>query len=337
MKPATARKMRLIMCLAGASIAATSGFAPTPRGPLRRSLVQRSRRPSFRALAAAPPDANAADAAAPAADDTSYPTPVLGDVVMYPDPKWKDEVTVGMLRNLQYIATRGQWLADVTPLIALGDGSYQEPSRRRGDTDSLDAALLAPLPASYVRTAAAWRVPLGSDGATPLTAAPGFRLSDYALPTAAAADPAKAAKTLAQYDGLKTRILRDTLLFGAAGTLVAAVGFTPDLALVYGLGLFGSLAYLLLLARATDRLGTGAEEDPLSKARLGVPFALLVVLVARRAVTEGLDDMRLFNFIPAQEYVKRGGAAAAAAAIFSTTPMHHRSFSSSYHHYYYYY
>jgi hypothetical protein len=87
--------------------------------------------------------------------DSELPTPKVGDVVRYRG-KWADDIALGEIRGLQYIAPRQKWIADVLPLKEVGSQQY---ARQRGwGTSVQDVDTLRPVRAFYVRSVNAFQV-----------------------------------------------------------------------------------------------------------------------------------------------------------------------------------
>jgi hypothetical protein len=89
-------------------------------------------------------------------------------------------------------------------------------------------------------------------------------------------------RSLAQYQSLRAKLLSDTVFVGVLGVCAGWALGDPATAASVALGVAGSIAYVVLLARGIDRLaGTG---DPLAPARVAV-LALLVIGAAKHRET----------------------------------------------------
>jgi len=244
------------------------------------------------------------------------PFPEIGDVVTFAG-KWPGEAAVGRIATLQYIAPRSEWIADVVVFKDIEPGLFREEKRMR-NSEYLPVLSLKPVTASYVQSSDGWRVPLaaasdGGDGkkkgaVVVLTSASGFDCGpDFALPIKEV-NALKAAQYEQNYDKLKERLLKETLLFGAAGT-VAAIAFTgPTIGLTFGVGVLSGAAYLLLLERNTDQVGNegSTRGDLLSSLRFAVPILLLGGISLERWVF-GAHDQFLFSLMPQDQFLAAVG------------------------------
>ena len=68
-------------------------------------------------------------------------------------------------------------------------------------------------------------------------------------------DEDKYRQYLEEYEELKWRLLRETLLFGAAGTLATTVTQGREDGAVFAIGVLVGAGYLLLLEQQADKLG----------------------------------------------------------------------------------
>ncbi|KAG5178799.1 P-loop containing nucleoside triphosphate hydrolase protein [Tribonema minus] len=241
--------------------------------------------------------------------DNNEPEPQIGDVVRYPG-KWADDVSLGEIKGLQYIAARNTWIADVLPLKEIGDGQY---ARRRGwGTNVEDVEKLRPVRAFYVRSVDAFQVRTNSDDPGDLVyAGPCYNIKDFELPPPPPVDSASAEMSLAEYEALKVRLLRDTLLFGAAGSVAAALAVGIEEGAVFALGAATAAAYVALLGRNADKIGTGGDSTlsagrsrgskALDATRLALPVLLVVGLAAIHYI-QSPGDVRLFNAVPRNQF-----------------------------------
>jgi guanylate kinase len=216
-------------------------------------------------------------------EDTSsgLPRPRIGDVVAYPG-KWKGEDALGEIRNIQYIESRRQWLADVLPLKSVGDGQYQRSRGGMRATAPEDVSILRPVRAFYVRSSDAFKVLTKANTGEIALRAEAYDLEDFALPVKTI-DPVVAQKTLEEYEALKKRLLLDTMIFGALGMVGAGLAAGWQEGLVYGLGALSAGGYVLLLERNADALGAQAGGGFMKKVANNSRFALPVLLAVSLA------------------------------------------------------
>ena len=229
---------------------------------------------------------------------TTIAVPKIGDIVTF-DGKWKDESGVGRLATLQYIADRGQWIADIVVFKEIEPGLYRETKRGRA-SEYMDVTALKPVLASYVRATDGWRVPI--DKATGLVKpwAPAYIIDDtFELPKPVI-DEDKYTQYLEEYEELKWRLLRDTLLFGAAGSAAALATQGAEDGAIFALGVLVGAGYLLLLQQQADRVGQAAPSAPASPDSPKGLFGLLGTVVAGAAsgASSAVDIGSMRFFLP---------------------------------------
>ncbi|CAM9101924.1 unnamed protein product [Chrysoparadoxa australica] len=235
----------------------------------------------------------------------SRPRPKIGDVVRY-EGKWKEELNVGEVRNLQWIEGRQQWIADVLPLKEIGENEYR---RERGARSMVqDVSELRPMRAFYVRSANAFKV-MTNKANEVLYVSTGYDLEGFKLPEVEI-NLEQLAVDLQEYEDLKTRLLQDTLLFGGFGAACAGLVLGLEEGLVFGLGALGSALYVTRLGAAADSVGTekkvGAEKKgPLQmlteNARFGVPVALVGVLAAANFIRHP-ESVSFLQLVPKEQF-----------------------------------
>ncbi|KAG9146690.1 hypothetical protein Leryth_005028 [Lithospermum erythrorhizon] len=89
-----------------------------------------------------------------------------------------------------------------------------------------------------------------------------------------------AARSREQYFKLKNKMQLITLGIGGAGVVSAYISYSPEIALSYGAGLLGSLAYLRMLGNTVDAMADGARgvmKGAAGQPRLLVPVILVMV------------------------------------------------------------
>ncbi len=178
--------------------------------------------------------------------------PRIGDVVRYYDVdggRANGQVLVGKISLIQSITSSSpsssspssssslsssdgtnRWLVEVIELEDVGDGYYAEyPYRKRPRSALRKLEDLAPLPALYVRSKSAYKVPLDGRGRGTgrlLPSHPGYDLAGYDGPvTMSAADANIVTADGLEFALIKLNLLRDAAVAGLAGVvLVDAFG-----------------------------------------------------------------------------------------------------------------
>lgn len=258
------------------------------------SVGRRATFPGTRSFVLSTPrSSSTANPTPPPQRKTTLAVPKIGDIVTF-EGKWKDESGVGRLATLQYIADRGQWIADIVVFKEIEPGLYRETKRGRA-SEYMDVTALKPVLASYVRETDGWRVPI--DKATGLVrpSAPAYIIDDtFELPKPVI-DEDKYTQYLEEYEELKGRLLRDTLLFGAAGSAATLATQGAEDGAIFALGVLVGAGYLLLLQQQADQVGQAAPSAPASldigSTRFFLPVMLVLGLAARQYATgfEGFD------------------------------------------------
>ncbi|CAL9235056.1 unnamed protein product [Arabidopsis halleri] len=90
----------------------------------------------------------------------------------------------------------------------------------------------------------------------------------------------QAAKDREQYFKLKNKIQVLTLGIGGVGLVSAYISYTPEIALSFGAGLMGSLAYMRMLGNSVDAMADGARgvvKGAANQPRLLVPVVLVMI------------------------------------------------------------
>lgn len=202
------------------------------------------------------------------------PYPKVGDVVRYEDldgGKANGQILTGRISLIQAVlskqdpdhnntdtTTSSSWIAEVTQLDDLGDGYFTDFSSRKRASKRVLRPIhtLTPLPASFVRSEMAWKVPN-----SPLY--PRYNLVGYAGPQAdknKLSTSSEAAFALEQdrkaYNALKLQLIRDAALFGLGGTFLVQFLRGLDDALIYMAGALAGVGYLFFLSVKTDTIGS---------------------------------------------------------------------------------
>jgi len=249
------------------------------------------------------------DDATPTSTRGKLPTPRIGDVVRYYDVdggKADGQVLVGKISLIQSIISTStsslsssssssddgtnRWLVEIAEMEDVGDGYYAEyPYRKRPRPALRKLEYIAPLPASYVRSEDAYKVPLdGKKGGAgrPLPSHPGYDISGYEGPAAIIVNENVVKTDGEAYDQIKFALLRDAAFAGLAG--VAFVGLSSGLeyASIYAAGAAAGVGYLYLLGVKTDTLGVRPDErlgSNASNVRFLLPVAVLVAVALKNA------------------------------------------------------
>lgn len=241
-------------------------------------------------LMAEPPSSTSTSISKAASSKAPYPK--VGDVVRYQEldgGKANGQVLTGRISLIQKVllpSTKSssslhtseeddsneeeahQWLAEVTQLDELGDGYYTDfSSRKRASKRVLrPIGSLTPLPASFVRSEMAWKVPN-----IPLYT--NYNLVGYKGPQAELHKKNSFSSTdnnmiLEQdkkaYNALKLQLLRDATFFGLGGTLLVQFLKGLDDALIYLAGALAGVGYLFFLSVKTDTIGLTTTTLPSS-------------------------------------------------------------------------
>jgi hypothetical protein len=255
------------------------------------------------------------DDATPTSTRGKLPTPRIGDVVRYYDVdggKADGEVLVGKISLIQSIISAStsspsssssssddgtnRWLVEIAEMEDVGDGYYAEyPYRKRPRPALRKLEYIAPLPASYVRSEDAYKVPLdgkkgggGSGTGVPLPSHPGYDVAGYEGPAAIIVNENVVKTDGEAYDQIKFALLRDAAFAGLAG--VAFVGLSSGLeyAAIYAAGAAAGVGYLYLLGVKTDTLGVRPDErlgSNASNVRFLLPIAVLGAVALKNAAS----------------------------------------------------
>ncbi|KAH6785485.1 hypothetical protein C2S51_037940 [Perilla frutescens var. frutescens] len=89
-----------------------------------------------------------------------------------------------------------------------------------------------------------------------------------------------AAESREQYQKLKNKLQLLTVGIGGIGVLSAYLSYSPEIALSYGAGFLGSLAYMQMLGNSIDSMADGARgliKGAMGQPRLLVPVVLVMV------------------------------------------------------------
>ena len=118
------------------------------------------------------------------------------------------------------------------------------------------------------------------------------------------------------YNKLKTRIVLNSLKFGAVGAVVVYFWLGLDAASSYALGSSSAALYLFLLGKKTDQIGDSFSlvnpidpakvndrqlQENLGKARFTAPLLLVLLLTLKNVVNGG--EIAPFRLVPQESFL----------------------------------
>mmetsp|Transcript_12959 Transcript_12959/g.22838 ORF Transcript_12959/g.22838 Transcript_12959/m.22838 type:complete len:458 (-) Transcript_12959:54-1427(-) len=187
----------------------------------------------------------------------------------------------------------------------VGDGYFSEyPSRKRRKAALRKLDEIAPLPASYVRSEDAFKIPLERGTNRPLPSHPGYDLEG---PVAVPVNEELVLSDGEKYEKIKFSLLRNAAIAGAAGTIVAELSRGTEDAIIYAAGALGGVAYLYLLGIKTDTMGSKDAKLGSNVSNLRFVFPLLIVgAVALKNMMSGdanpVTTPGLFSMVTAEQF-----------------------------------
>eukprot|EP00979_Chaetoceros_neogracilis_P010094 scaffold2368_cov289-Chaetoceros_neogracile.AAC.19 len=226
------------------------------------------------------------------------PYPKISDLVRYYDLDGGKKEGQELVGKLSYIQSRSsskdasvEWMADVTELDNVGGGYYAEyPSRRRRKSKLYNISQLSPLIGSYVRSEEAFKVPTDAMGnVKPLFDS--FNLVDYQGPVAINVNQQVVDSDLQRYGDLKSQLLKDALITGLVGTLIADLIGGLGNALVYFAGAISGVGYLFFLSVKTDTVASADAKfgSSVANVRFALPLILLLSIAFQNLVSGGVE------------------------------------------------
>ena len=228
---------------------------------------------------------------------TNIPYPKIGDLVRFYDLDGGRKDGQELVGKLTYIQPRGSdWLAEVTELDNVGDGYYAEyPSRKRRKSKLYNLGEVSPCIGSYVRSEDAFKIPTDPMGnVRPMFEA--YDLEGYEGPAAVPVNKDIVQEDLAKYGALKGQLLKDALIAGLIGTVIAQFVGGFSTALVYFAGAIAGVGYLFFLSVKTDTLGSVEAKLGSNVANLRFALPLLVLLgVAFQNIASGGTEVSMEN------------------------------------------
>ena len=237
----------------------------------------------------------------PRVDARGFKVPNVGDLVKVPS-KWPGEFDVAIVDFVQQVPSRRAVEVDLLILKNVGDSLWRVPGRKPA-TIRADIGKLGRLDYEYAREFDAYRI--DSSQLQPLV-------------PKAPTDPDIVAQGIAEYDALKARLLRESAIVGAVGTLAAYVALGADVSGTFAAGAATGIAYVFLLGIETDSIGS-AEPPPKAVAlaasgRLALPALLMALLASQRSLAGS-------GFVPFSSLSKEGFAAATLGFLSYKAPL----------------
>uniref|UniRef100_A0A7S1CRS6 Guanylate kinase-like domain-containing protein n=1 Tax=Skeletonema marinoi TaxID=267567 RepID=A0A7S1CRS6_9STRA len=195
------------------------------------------------------------------------PQPKIGDVVRYFDMDGglaEGQVLVGKISLIQPIRSEptsedgtNKWLVEINEMEDVGDGYYADyPSRKRRKCALRKLEEIAPVPASFVRTEDAYKIPVERGTNRPLPSHASYDLIGYEGPAAVPINQDVVKTDGEKYGKIKSDLIRNSAIAGAAGAIVAQLVSGSNIALIYAAGAFAGVAYLFFLGIKTDTVGS---------------------------------------------------------------------------------
>mmetsp|Transcript_32922 Transcript_32922/g.49705 ORF Transcript_32922/g.49705 Transcript_32922/m.49705 type:complete len:556 (-) Transcript_32922:45-1712(-) len=211
--------------------------------------------------------------------------PNAGDIVRYYDldgGKSDGQVLVGKISYIQeklgndQINTNDQWLVEITELEDVGEGYYAEYGfrQRNGKKSLRNLNEISPIAASFVRSEYAYKIPRDKVG-LPMVRAEQYDIASYEGPLAyKKIDLEVVEADRESYDEFKSKLLRQTAIIAAGGTLFATLVKGQQDAIAYAFGAAGGIFYLFFLYIKTDTIGSAEAKygKSVSNLRFAAPF-----------------------------------------------------------------
>jgi guanylate kinase len=217
------------------------------------------------------------------------PQPKIGDVVRYFDMDGglaDGQVLVGKISLIQPIRSEStsedgtnKWLVEINEMEDVGDGYYADyPSRKRRKCALRKLEEIAPLPASFVRTEDAYKVPLERGTNRPLPSHPTYDLIGYEGPAAVPINEDVVKADGENYGKIKFSLIRNAAFAGAAGAIVAQFVLGSDISVIYAAGALAGVLYLFFLGIKTDTVGSADAKLGSNVSNLRFVFPGLVLV-----------------------------------------------------------
>ena len=249
---------------------------------------------------------------------SKLPQPKIGDVVRYFDMDGglvDGQLLVGKISLIQPIRSEptsedgtNKWLVEINEMEDVGDGYYADyPSRKRRKCALRKLEEISPLPASFVRTEDAYKVPIERGTNRPLTSHSRYDLIGYEGPAAVPINEDVVKTDGENYGKIKSDLIRNSAIAGAAGAIVAQLVMGSNAAVIYAAGAFAGVAYLFLLGVKTDTVGSADAKLGSNVSNLRFVFpGLILVGVAVNNMMSGDDNPvltpGLFSTVTPQQF-----------------------------------
>ena len=247
------------------------------------------------------------------------PKPKIGDIVRYYDidgGQATGQVLVGKISLIQAIrpatssGTNGtnKWLVEITEMEDVGGGYYAEyPSRKRRKSALRKLEEIAPLPASYVRSEDAFKIPVERGTNRPLPNYTGYNLVEYEGPMAVPINKDVVEADSENYQQIKLSLLRNAAIAGAVGTFGVDLFRGTEDAIIYAAGALAGVAYLFFLGIKTDTLGRTDSKLGSNVSNLRFIFPAIVVggvalNNAMRGDTNPVSSPGLFSTVTPEQF-----------------------------------
>lgn len=213
--------------------------------------------------------------------------PAIGDTVRFFDidgGKTNGQLLIGRITFIQKnLGNEGSgWTVEITELDDVGAGYYADYplQQKRNKRTTRDLAAVSPVTASFVRSEAAYKIPLDANGNVRVRAEQ-YDYADYEGPMAnLKIDQNVVQADALLYGNLKSKILRFAALTGLFGTIATDLSYgTQDAAIYFG-GVVASLLYLFFLTVKTDTLASTDAKfgSNISNLRFLTPLILVAAI-----------------------------------------------------------
>lgn len=251
---------------------------------------------------------------------SKLPQPKIGDFVRYFDVdggQADGQVLVGKISYIQAISASSpstnddgtdKWLVEINEAEDVGDGYFAEySSKKRRKLALRKLEEIAPLPASFVRSEDAFKIPMERGSNRPMPSHPGYDLIGYEGPMAVPINQDVVQSDGEKYGQIKFSLIKNAAIAGAAGTIVAELIRGPGVAVIYFAGALAGVAYLFLLGIKTDTLGSADAKLGSNVSNLRFVFpALVLVGVALSNMMSGdanpVDIPGLFSTVTPEQF-----------------------------------
>ena len=240
------------------------------------------------------------------------PVPKVGELVRFYEldgGKQDGQELVGKLTYIQRSSSKdssSEWLAEVTEMENVGGGYYAEySSRRRRKSKLYDLSKIAPLVGCYVRSEDAFKIPTDAMGnVKPVVEY--YDLENFDGPAAIIVNQSIVNEDLKNYGDLKNQLLKNALLAGLAGTIVAQFVGGFSAALVYFAGAIAGVGYLFFLSVKTDTLASADNKlgSSVANVRFLLPLIVLLGVAFQNLVSGGVEPTvdNIFDSVSREQF-----------------------------------